>query len=190
MPGPLCDNCLPGTACPVSADAAPEDVLALLVPPLRLEGALEFRNRLTAKPDRTRTAMTREAPLPYPCENLNRCGSAMCGGKLTQFQRVFPCLQQIFPRRLFAGAKLYRAVWRWHFYAGLYVIPFLLMLAITGGFMMIYAKVGNTLGQVPNVAVTLPPSPIRAGQGGAGGSRRWQVRHLHQSGGRRPSGIH
>jgi uncharacterized iron-regulated membrane protein len=59
------------------------------------------------------------------------------------------------------GAKLYRAVWRWHFYAGLYVIPFLLMLAITGGFMMIYAKVGNSLGQAPNVAVSgtaVPPS--------------------------------
>lgn len=28
--------------------------------------------------------------------------------------------------------RLYRVVWRWHFYAGLFVIPFLLMLAITG----------------------------------------------------------
>jgi uncharacterized iron-regulated membrane protein len=28
--------------------------------------------------------------------------------------------------------RLYRAVWRWHFYAGLFVIPFLLMLSITG----------------------------------------------------------
>jgi hypothetical protein len=27
---------------------------------------------------------------------------------------------------------LYRAVWRWHFYAGLLVIPFLMALAITG----------------------------------------------------------
>ena len=30
------------------------------------------------------------------------------------------------------GAALYRTIWRWHFYAGLYVIPFLLMLATTG----------------------------------------------------------
>jgi uncharacterized iron-regulated membrane protein len=29
-------------------------------------------------------------------------------------------------------SRLYRAVWRWHFYAGLFVIPFLLMLAMTG----------------------------------------------------------
>ena len=27
---------------------------------------------------------------------------------------------------------LYGAVWRWHFYAGLFVVPFLLMLAVTG----------------------------------------------------------
>ncbi len=31
--------------------------------------------------------------------------------------------------------RFYRSVWRWHFYAGLFVIPFLLVLAITG---MIY----------------------------------------------------
>ena len=30
-------------------------------------------------------------------------------------------------------AALYRAVWRWHFYAGLLVLPFLCWLAITGG---------------------------------------------------------
>jgi len=28
---------------------------------------------------------------------------------------------------------LYRTIWRWHFYAGLIVLPFLLWLAITGG---------------------------------------------------------
>ena len=32
--------------------------------------------------------------------------------------------------------RLYFAVWRWHFYAGLYVIPFLIMLAITGLLML------------------------------------------------------
>ncbi len=31
-----------------------------------------------------------------------------------------------------ANTRLYRAVWRWHFYAGLFVIPFLMMLAVTG----------------------------------------------------------
>ncbi|WP_245990132.1 PepSY-associated TM helix domain-containing protein [Tabrizicola piscis] len=32
--------------------------------------------------------------------------------------------------------RLYFAAWRWHFYAGLYVIPFLLMLAVTGLLML------------------------------------------------------
>ena len=27
---------------------------------------------------------------------------------------------------------LYRTIWRWHFYAGLLVIPFILMLSVTG----------------------------------------------------------
>ncbi|WKL16359.1 PepSY domain-containing protein [Comamonas testosteroni] len=31
------------------------------------------------------------------------------------------------------ATDLYRAVWRWHFYAGLLVLPFLIWLAITGG---------------------------------------------------------
>ena len=32
-----------------------------------------------------------------------------------------------------AGAALYRAVWRWHFIAGLVILPFVLILAVTGG---------------------------------------------------------
>ncbi|MCX7646903.1 MAG: PepSY domain-containing protein [Rhodobacteraceae bacterium] len=34
--------------------------------------------------------------------------------------------------------RLYFAAWRWHFYAGLFVLPFLLMLAVTGFFMMLF----------------------------------------------------
>lgn len=37
--------------------------------------------------------------------------------------------------------QVYRLVWRWHFYAGLYVIPFMLMLSITGLVMMLYKPV-------------------------------------------------
>ncbi|KZD04535.1 MULTISPECIES: PepSY-associated TM helix domain-containing protein [Thalassospira] len=29
-------------------------------------------------------------------------------------------------------SSLYRAVWRWHFYAGLFVLPFMILLAVTG----------------------------------------------------------
>lgn len=31
------------------------------------------------------------------------------------------------------STSLYRAVWRWHFYAGLLVLPFMVLLAVTGG---------------------------------------------------------
>ena len=30
------------------------------------------------------------------------------------------------------GTALYRTIWRWHFYAGLFVIPLILILATTG----------------------------------------------------------
>ena len=29
-------------------------------------------------------------------------------------------------------SALYRAVWRWHFYAGLIVLPFMILIAVTG----------------------------------------------------------
>src|SRR5690606_32720084 len=31
-----------------------------------------------------------------------------------------------------ASANLYRAIWRWHFYAGICVLPFVLVLALSG----------------------------------------------------------
>ncbi|MEM8535941.1 MAG: PepSY domain-containing protein, partial [Chloroflexota bacterium] len=36
------------------------------------------------------------------------------------------------PQTVSSQTKLYRAVWRWHFYAGLFVIPFSIILAVTG----------------------------------------------------------
>jgi uncharacterized iron-regulated membrane protein len=40
-----------------------------------------------------------------------------------------------------AAGSLYRAVWRWHFYAGLLVLPFLIWLAITGGLYVFKAEI-------------------------------------------------
>jgi uncharacterized iron-regulated membrane protein len=37
--------------------------------------------------------------------------------------------QVLAQRKAVASTRLYRAVWRWHFYARLFVIPFLIMLA-------------------------------------------------------------
>lgn len=31
------------------------------------------------------------------------------------------------------AGSLYRAIWRWHFYAGLFALPFLILLSVTGG---------------------------------------------------------
>lgn len=59
------------------------------------------------------------------------------------------------------GRVFYFAAWRWHFYAGLFVIPFLLMLAITGLIMLVDNGVSNQLGSAPRVVATgdpLPPS--------------------------------
>ena len=61
-----------------------------------------------------------------------------------------------------AHSRLYRAVWRWHFYAGLIVIPFLMMLALTGAYMMIYSDLSNELGWAPNVTITGTPLAVSA----------------------------
>lgn len=51
-----------------------------------------------------------------------------------------------------AAQKLYFAVWRWHFYAGLYVIPFLLMLSATGALIIWFTAVAPEYGD--RLAVT------------------------------------
>lgn len=43
--------------------------------------------------------------------------------------------------------KFYFAAWRWHFYAGLFVIPFLIMLAVTGLMMMFITQVDGRDGE-------------------------------------------
>lgn len=39
----------------------------------------------------------------------------------------------------------YRAVWRWHFYAGLLVIPFLMLLALTGGLYLFNTEIDRAV---------------------------------------------
>jgi uncharacterized iron-regulated membrane protein len=59
--------------------------------------------------------------------------------------------------------RFYFAAWRWHFYAGLYVVPFLLMLAITGLVMMLDNGLSNQLGHAPRIeaqGAPLPPSRL------------------------------
>jgi hypothetical protein len=51
---------------------------------------------------------------------------------------------------------LYRTIWRWHFYAGLFVIPFILMLSVTGG--PICSSRSSTGGRKARGATCRPPS--------------------------------
>ncbi|CUH99472.1 PepSY-associated TM helix domain-containing protein [Leisingera aquaemixtae] len=54
--------------------------------------------------------------------------------------------------------KFYFAVWRWHFYAGLFVIPFLIMLAVTGLMMMFITQVDGRDGE--KIPVTPAPAAL------------------------------
>jgi uncharacterized iron-regulated membrane protein len=51
-----------------------------------------------------------------------------------------------------AAARLYRSIWRWHFYAGIVVVPFLLVLALTGLVMLYGNSVETFLGARHSVA--------------------------------------
>ena len=47
----------------------------------------------------------------------------------------------------------YRAVWRWHFYAGLFVLPVLMLMALTGGLYLFKAEIESAVyGRVAQVA--------------------------------------
>lgn len=57
----------------------------------------------------------------------------------------------------------YRAAWRWHFYAGLFVIPFLLMLSLTGLTMVFRPQLENLqYGSLLNVAPQSMVYPLEA----------------------------
>jgi uncharacterized iron-regulated membrane protein len=47
--------------------------------------------------------------------------------------------------------SLYRAIWRWHFFAGLLVIPFMLNLAITGSLYLFKDEINNSVFAYRNV---------------------------------------
>lgn len=51
------------------------------------------------------------------------------------------------------AATLYRAIWRWHFYAGLIVVPFLLVLSLTGIVMLYGNSIETALGKTYTVPV-------------------------------------
>lgn len=57
----------------------------------------------------------------------------------------------------------YRAVWRWHFYAGLLVLPFLMLMAATGGLYLFKTEIdGLAYGRMAQVAPTVASTPPEA----------------------------
>ncbi|MEE3098467.1 MAG: PepSY domain-containing protein, partial [Pseudomonadota bacterium] len=49
------------------------------------------------------------------------------------------------PRRTAGDTALYRAVWRWHFYAGLLVLPSVILLSVTGGLYLFKDEINDLL---------------------------------------------
>jgi uncharacterized iron-regulated membrane protein len=60
--------------------------------------------------------------------------------------------------------RLYRAIWRWHFFAGLLAVPFMISLAVTGGLYIFNDEIDASLFRYRNYvtvgASELPPSAI------------------------------
>ena len=56
--------------------------------------------------------------------------------------------------------KLYFAAWRWHFYAGLYVAPFLMMLAVTGLIMVWVSSFNELNGERTDALGSGPPVAV------------------------------
>lgn len=57
-----------------------------------------------------------------------------------------------------AASSLYRAVWRWHFYAGLLVLPFLVWLAATGGLYVFKTQIDGYFHRALKVVPAAPSS--------------------------------
>lgn len=58
--------------------------------------------------------------------------------------------------------RFHLLAWRWHFYAGLYVVPFLLMLAVTGLVMVFFTGFQNRLGMTIQVTPQAQTATITA----------------------------
>ena len=76
------------------------------------------------------------------------------------------------PSPALSGA--YRAVWRWHFYAGLLVMPFLMLMALTGGLYLFKTEIDGLvyrpLSHVEaSAASTLPDRWVASAEAGTGG---------------------
>jgi len=64
------------------------------------------------------------------------------------------------PMQNTTAQKFYFAAWRWHFYAGIFVIPFLIILAVTGLMMMFITQFDGRDGEKIAVAVEGKALPV------------------------------
>ncbi len=68
------------------------------------------------------------------------------------------------PSASVASISLYRAIWRWHFFAGLFVLPFMLNLAVTGSLYLFKDEINDTFFAyryvVADAGTMLKPSEI------------------------------
>lgn len=59
------------------------------------------------------------------------------------------------------AARLYRMLWRWHFYAGLFCIPFIILLSITGSLYLFKPQIEAALDRpFTHLGVTGPSAPV------------------------------
>ncbi len=83
-------------------------------------------------------------------------------------------------------AALYRTIWRWHFYAGLFVIPFILLLAATGAAYLFKPQVERweeRAFRTPKIErVVLPSAQVSAALASAPGARFVSYRLPERSG--------
>lgn len=61
-----------------------------------------------------------------------------------------------------ARVDIHRLAWQWHAYAGLFVLPFLMTLAISGAIMVFFTGFQTRLGPNPSVAVQAVALPVGA----------------------------
>ena len=58
------------------------------------------------------------------------------------------------------ASQRYFTIWRWHFYAGIFVAPLLMVLAITGLGMLLFANIEGRDGEYVYVATAAQVQPL------------------------------
>ena len=72
-------------------------------------------------------------------------------------------------------APLYRTIWRWHFYAGLFVVPMVLILALSGALYLFKPQVERweerAFQHLPTAGAVMPDAQVQAALAAFPGAR-------------------